>query len=47
MECDGFITMEPHLKAGGQFGGQTGAELFSRAVSAVRQLATETGLKLD
>lgn len=43
----GFITMEPHLKAGGQFGGETGPELFSQAVSAVRQLAKETRLKLD
>jgi len=47
MNYEGFITMEPHLKAGGQFGGDTGPGLFSQAVSAVRELAVETGLKLD
>jgi sugar phosphate isomerase/epimerase len=47
MDYDGFITMEPHLKEGGQFGGETGPELFSEAVSAVRKLSAEVGLKLD
>ena len=47
MDYNGFITIEPHLKLGGQFGGDTGPELFSQVVSAVRQLAAETGLKLD
>lgn len=46
MNYDGFVTMEPHLKVGGQFGGDTGPELFSQAVTAVRELAAETGLKL-
>jgi sugar phosphate isomerase/epimerase len=46
MNYQGFITMEPHLMAGGQFGGDTGPELFSQAVSAVRALAEETGLEL-
>lgn len=47
MEYNGFITIEPHLKLGGQFGGDTGPELFSQAVSAVkltcRRDGTETG----
>jgi sugar phosphate isomerase/epimerase len=44
---DGCLTMEPHLEAGGQFGGSTGPELFSRAIDAVRELATEVGLECD
>ena len=31
---------------GGQFGGSTGAELFTEALAAVRQLAEQTGLSL-
>ena len=30
LNYDGCMTMEPHLKTGGQFGGSTGPELFSR-----------------
>lgn len=47
MNYEGCLTMEPHLKAGGQFGGDTGPELFSRAIAAVRQLAAEVGLKCE
>lgn len=41
---DGCLTMEPHLEVGGQFGGSTGPELFSRAIKAVRYLADKAGL---
>lgn len=44
---DGCMTMEPHLKAGGQFGGSTGPELFSKAIAAVRELADEVGLACE
>jgi len=44
---EGCLTMEPHLKVGGQFGGSTGPELFSRAIEAVRELADEVGLSCD
>ena len=44
---DGCMTMEPHLQQGGQFGGKTGPELFSKAIAAVRQMADEVGLKVD
>jgi sugar phosphate isomerase/epimerase len=44
---DGCLTMEPHLEAGGQFGGSTGPELFSRAIDAVRELAEEVGLPCE
>ncbi|MHC4494533.1 MAG: sugar phosphate isomerase/epimerase family protein, partial [Planctomycetota bacterium] len=38
---DGCMTMEPHLQLGGQFGGTTGPELFSKAIAAVREIAAE------
>jgi len=44
---DGCMTMEPHLKTGGQFGGSTGPELFSKAIAAVRELADEVGMACD
>ncbi|MEJ2647129.1 MAG: sugar phosphate isomerase/epimerase [Sedimentisphaerales bacterium] len=47
MNYDGCLTMEPHLKQGGQFGGSTGTELFSNAIEAVRELAGEAGLDLQ
>jgi sugar phosphate isomerase/epimerase len=47
MAYDGCLTMEPHLKVGGQFGGSTGSELFSQAIAAVRSLADEVGLPLS
>ncbi len=47
MNYDGCMTMEPHLRAGGQFGGDTGPELFSQAIAAVRELAAEVGLACD
>ena len=46
MNYYGCLTMEPHLKTGGQFGGSTGPELFSRAIEAVRQIADKVGLGL-
>lgn len=45
IDYDGCLTMEPHLQKGGQFGGSTGPELFSRAIAAVREMAAEAGLK--
>jgi len=47
MNYDGCLTMEPHLQAGGQFGGSTGPKLFSKAIAAVRKLADEVGLELS
>ncbi len=44
-EYKGFLTMEPHLKAGGQFGGETGPELFSQALRATQSLCHEVGLQ--
>ncbi|MHC4195901.1 MAG: sugar phosphate isomerase/epimerase family protein [Planctomycetota bacterium] len=47
MNYHGWLTMEPHLELGGQFGGHTGPELFTRAIEAVRQISTEVGLKCE
>ena len=47
MNYDSCLTMEPHLQLGGQFGGSTGPELFSRAIAAVREIADEVGLPCD
>ncbi len=44
---EGCMTMEPHLQLGGQFGGSTGPELFSKAIAAVREIAAEVGLDCD
>jgi sugar phosphate isomerase/epimerase len=44
---DGCMTMEPHLETGGQFGGTTGPELFTKAVAAVREIAADVGLECD
>ena len=43
-DYNGCLTMEPHLQAAGRFGGDTGAELFSKAIDAVRKLSAEVGL---
>ena len=40
----GFLTLEPHLAVGGQFGGHTGPEPFSQAVSTLRSLMQNAGL---
>ena len=44
---DGCLTMEPHLQAGGQFGGSSGPELFSKAIEAVRKIADDVGLNCE
>ena len=44
---EGCMTMEPHLQKGGQFGGSTGPDLFSKAIAAVREIAADVGLECD
>lgn len=39
----GFAVMEPHLLGGGPTGGQTGPELFPKAVSAFRAILSGAG----
>jgi 3-dehydroshikimate dehydratase len=43
MGYDGFATMEPHLLGGGPTGGQTGTELFPKAVAAFRTILDSAG----
>lgn len=46
MNYDGVLTIEPHLKSAGQFGGETGPELFSEAIDTTVKICNEVGLKL-
>jgi 3-dehydroshikimate dehydratase len=41
----GYITLEPHLLSGGQFGGYSGPELFGKAIHATRMLCDAVGLE--
>jgi sugar phosphate isomerase/epimerase len=42
----GFLTLEPHLSAAGQFSGFSGPDLFKTAVDALRKLCRENGIPL-
>jgi sugar phosphate isomerase/epimerase len=39
----GFATLEPHLVAGGQFGGTTGPDLFPKAADAIKRILASAG----
>ena len=41
---NGFLTLEPHLNVGGQFGGNTKADQFSDAVRSVRKIMADNGI---
>ena len=41
----GFLTLEPHLEHGGQFGGKSGPALFKKAIEATRRLCDAAGLQ--
>jgi sugar phosphate isomerase/epimerase len=43
-DWSGFMTLEPHLAAAGQFSGFTGPDLFARAVGALKGLLDGAGL---
>jgi sugar phosphate isomerase/epimerase len=45
MGYEGFATMEPHLLGGGPTGGQTGPELFPKAVAAFKAILDDAGAK--
>lgn len=40
---DGFATLEPHLLGGGPTGGQTGPELFPRAIASFKAILERAG----
>jgi sugar phosphate isomerase/epimerase len=42
----GFLSLEPHLAAAGQFSGFSGPTLFGVAVEALRKVAKENGIPL-
>ncbi len=42
----GFLSLEPHLAAHGQFSGFSGPDLFKSAVDALRELAQRIGVPL-
>ena len=42
---NGFATMEPHLLGGGPTGGQTGPDLFPKAVAAFRKILEDIGAR--
>lgn len=43
----GYATMEPHLLGGGPTGGQTGPELFPKAVAAFKKILDAAGATYD
>jgi 3-dehydroshikimate dehydratase len=45
IDYNGFLTLEPHLESGGQFGGRSGAALFKEALAATRKICDEENLK--
>lgn len=47
MNYGGFLTMEPHLQVGGQFGGKTSKELFTQAINAIIKICNDVGLSIQ
>jgi sugar phosphate isomerase/epimerase len=43
---DGFLALEPHLGAAGQFSGHTGPDLFEVATQALHNVAARAGMAL-
>ncbi len=43
-DWSGYMTLEPHMKAAGQFEGFTGPELFAKAVAGLKQTCDKAGL---
>ncbi len=41
---DGYLTLEPHLAAAGQFAGFTGPDLFTKAVEGLREVCDQVGM---
>lgn len=42
-----YCTLEPHLKAAGQFAGETGPELFVTAIRALKKVCEDIGADYD
>ena len=46
-DFNGFLVLEPHLKAAGRFGGFSGPELFHTAAQALKKLLDECGIAYE
>lgn len=44
---DGFVTLEPHMSSGGQFGGETTEDQFLSAYMRVREYCLNSGLVIQ
>lgn len=44
---DGFVTLEPHMSSGGQFGGETSPAQFDAALARVRGFCERCGLEYE
>ena len=44
-QWSGYMTLEPHMAAAGQFSGFSGPELFSKAAAGLKRLCDEVGLE--
>jgi sugar phosphate isomerase/epimerase len=42
---NGYLTLEPHMAAAGQFAGFTGPQLFAKAVAGLKKVCDQVGLK--
>jgi 3-dehydroshikimate dehydratase len=43
---EGFLSLEPHLQAAGQFSGFSGPKLFKVAADALKALCAKIGIQL-
>lgn len=43
----GFVTLEPHMSSGGQFGGETSSEQFDAALARVQNFCRKYGLQYE
>ncbi len=41
----GYMTLEPHMKAAGQYAGFSGPQMFSRAVAGLKRLLDQAGIQ--
>ncbi len=46
-DYSGFLALEPHLGAAGQFSGHTGPDLFAVGTKALRDIAAKVGMVLE
>lgn len=46
-DWSGYMTLEPHLAAAGQFAGFTGPDLFAKAVAALKSICDRAGMAYE